>query len=63
MTTAKQMTLEAVHRLPEEATFQDIADEIAFLAAVREGEEDLKEGRVISNEEMKRRLGAWLTRN
>ena len=60
MTTAKQMVLEAVNRLPEEATFSDIADEIAFLAALREGQQDVKDGRVISNEEMKRRLDSWL---
>jgi hypothetical protein len=30
------MILEAVHRLPDEATFDDIEQEIAFLAAVRE---------------------------
>jgi predicted transcriptional regulator len=61
MVTAKQAVLEAIHRLPNEATFQDIADEIAFLAAIREGEEDLKNGKVVSNEEMKRRLDTWLT--
>jgi predicted transcriptional regulator len=61
MANAKQIVLEAVHRLPEEASFQDIADEIAFLAAVREGEEDVKHGRVISNDEMKKRLEQWLT--
>ena len=59
MTTAKQIVLEAVHRLPEEASFHDIAQEVAFLAAVREGEEDLVLGRVISNEEMKKRLDSW----
>jgi predicted transcriptional regulator len=62
MTTAKQMVLEAVHRLPEEASFHDIAEEVAFLAALREGEEDVKQGRIISNEEMKRRLDSWLTK-
>lgn len=60
--TAKQLVLEAVHRLPEEASFHDIADEIAFLSAIREGEEDLKQGRVVSNEEMKRRLDSWFTK-
>lgn len=59
---AKQMILEAVHRLPEEASFQDIAEEVAFLAAVREGEQDLKQGKVISNEEMKQRLNSWASR-
>jgi predicted transcriptional regulator len=62
MTKAKQLVLEAVHRLPDEATFDDIADEIAFLAAIREGEEDVKQGRIISNEEMKKRLDSWLTK-
>ena len=59
---AKQMVLEAVHRLPDEAGFTDIAEEIAFLAAIREGEEDVKQGRFISNEEMKKRLDSWLTK-
>jgi predicted transcriptional regulator len=60
MTTVKQIVLEAVHRLPEEADFHDIAEEIAFLSAVREGENDLREGKVVSNDEMKRRLDSWL---
>jgi predicted transcriptional regulator len=62
MTTAKEMVLEAVHRLPDEASFHDIAEEVAFLAAIREGEQDLKQGKVISNQEMKRRLESWLTK-
>ena len=62
MTTAKQMVLEAVHRLPEEASFHDIAEEVAFLAAIREGQEDLSQGKVISNEEMKRPLDSWLAK-
>ena len=60
MTTVKQIVLEAVHRLPEEADFHDIAEEIAFLSAVREGENDLREGKVVSNDEMKRRLDSWV---
>jgi predicted transcriptional regulator len=62
MTTAKQMILEAVHRLPDEATFDDIAEEVAFLAAIRDGEEDIKQGRIVSNAEMKQRIQSWLTK-
>ena len=62
MVTAKQAVLEAVHRLPDEASFQDIAEEVAFLAALRQGEDDLREGRVVSNEDVKRRLDQWLTK-
>jgi predicted transcriptional regulator len=56
MTTAKQMILEAVHRQPDEATFDDIAEEVAFLAAIRDGREDVRHGRIISNAEMKQRI-------
>jgi predicted transcriptional regulator len=58
---AKEMVLGALHRLPEDIDFKDITEEIAFLAAIREGEDDIKLGRVISNEEMKQRLYSWLT--
>ena len=57
--TDREIVLEAVHRLPEEASLHDIAEELALLAAVREGQQDLKDGRVVSNEEMKRRLDSW----
>jgi hypothetical protein len=62
MRTAKQVMLEAVHRLPNDATFQDIAEQVSFIAAVYEGEGDLKARKVISNEEMKQRLKQWLTK-
>jgi hypothetical protein len=54
--TAKQMFVEAIHRLPDEATFDDIAAEVAFLAAIRDGEDDIKHGRIVSNAEMKQRI-------
>ncbi len=59
---AKQMILEAVHRLPDEASFQDIAEEVAFLSAIREGEQDLKQGKVVSHAEIKQRLDSWLAK-
>jgi predicted transcriptional regulator len=61
MTKPKQLVLEAVHRLPESATFGDIAAEVDFLSAIREGEEDIQQGRIVSNEQVKRRLSALIT--
>jgi hypothetical protein len=54
--TPKQMIIHALHLMPEGANFKDIVQTIKFLAAVREGEEDLLNGRIISNEQMKQRL-------
>ena len=59
--SAKELVLNAIHRLPDDAEFKDITDEIAFLAAVKEGQEDVRQGRVVSNEEMKKRIDSWTT--
>jgi predicted transcriptional regulator len=57
--SVKEQVLRAINRLPDDVDFRDVAAEVAFLAAVREAEQDIKEGRVITNEEMKSRIGAW----
>ncbi|MEM7603000.1 MAG: hypothetical protein AAF357_16505 [Verrucomicrobiota bacterium] len=37
-----------------------VNEEIAMLAAVAEAEEDIREGRLVENKEMKARLDSWL---
>ena len=60
MQTVKEQVLHVVHRLPDDADFRDVNEEIAMLAAVAEAEDDIREGRLIENEEMKARLADWL---
>ena len=57
--SVKEQVLEAIQRLPDDINFQDVADEIALLAAVHEAERDIQEGRMISNDEMKSRIAQW----
>jgi predicted transcriptional regulator len=59
MMSAKEQVLQAITRLPDDIDFRDAADEIAFLAAMREAERDIDEGRVVTNEEMKARIVEW----
>jgi predicted transcriptional regulator len=40
-------------------SIRDVADEVAFLSAVREAERDIQEGRLLTNEQMKARIGEW----
>lgn len=54
----KEAAIEAVRELPDEATFEDILEHIAILAAIRRGEEAADAGRVISHEEVKNGLRA-----
>ena len=55
----KEQVLQAINRLPDDIDYRDAADEIAFLAAVREAERDIEQGRVVSNERMKARIAKW----
>jgi predicted transcriptional regulator len=57
--SVKEQVLQAINRLPDDIDYRDAADEIAFLAAVREAERDIEQGRVISNEQMKARIAEW----
>ncbi len=60
--TVKEQVLQAIQRLPDDIDVRDVAEEVAFLAAVLEAEEDIQAGRVISNEQMKARIAEWSTK-
>jgi hypothetical protein len=57
--SVKEQVLQAINRLPDDMDYRDAADEIAFLAAVREAERDIEQDRVISNEQMRARIDEW----
>ncbi|HEY2800896.1 MAG TPA: hypothetical protein VGI85_09895 [Chthoniobacterales bacterium] len=57
--SVKEQVLQAISRLPDDIDYRDVTDEIAFLAAIREAEEDIQSGRLVTNEEMKTRIGQW----
>ena len=59
----KQSVLEAIRRLPDEVTLREIRDEIDFLAAVREGEQQADQGRLIPLEQVEKNLQSWLSRS
>jgi len=56
---AKREAIELIHRLPDEATLADIIDALILKLKVDEGLQDVAEGRVISHEEVMRRLRTW----
>ena len=62
LSSEKAVALEALQRMPETATLEDICEELAILAAIRRGEADIAAGRVVSHEEVERRSAAWTSR-
>ena len=58
----KQLVVELLSRLPEDAKLQDIGREIEFLAAIREGEEQADRGEVVPHEQVKREFASWISK-
>lgn len=55
--SVKEQVLQVINRLPDDADFWDVTEEIAFLAAIGEAEEDIAESRLITNDQMRTRIG------
>ncbi len=55
----KQASIESIKRLPDGCTFDDIMYEINFVAQVFEGLKDADEGRVITTDELLKRVDEW----
>jgi len=59
--TPKQKTLHALGTLPEDASYEDLQEELKILAALDEAECDIREDRVVPHDEAKRRLAQWIS--
>jgi hypothetical protein len=55
----KEIVADLLGRLPENASLRDIAKEIEFVAAVREGFESCENGGGVSISEARTRVSAW----
>ena len=58
----KEIVIEAIRQLPELASLEEIAEEVAVLAAIQKGERDADAGRTVSHEDVKKRLSSWISK-
>ena len=59
--TVKERILAALRDLPADATYDDAMECLVLMAQNDEGLAQLEAGKGISHEEVRRRLGRWLT--
>ncbi|BAM05749.1 hypothetical protein [Leptospirillum ferrooxidans] len=59
MSNVKEKMTEVILSQPEDATYEEIMRELAFERMVARGLEDSRHGRVVSNDEMQRRIRTW----
>jgi predicted transcriptional regulator len=55
----KEMVIDAVRELPEEATLEDILEQIKILSALQRSAEAADAGQVIPQEEVKKKVASW----
>ena len=59
--TDKQAVIDALSRLPENASLEEITEELQIMAAVRRGREALAAGRTKTQEEVEQLVDSWAT--
>lgn len=59
--TDKQAVVDALQRLPENASLEEITVELRIMAAVRRGRADVAAGRTKTHEEAQNLLESWAT--
>ncbi len=57
--TVKEKITQVVLSQPEDASYEEIMRELAFERMIDRGLEDVRAGRVISNDEMADRIRTW----
>jgi predicted transcriptional regulator len=60
--TQKQLVLQAINALPDDAPLSEILDRVEFLAAIQKGLDQLDQGKGIPHDEVKRQLASWLAK-
>jgi predicted transcriptional regulator len=56
--SVKERVLEAVQKLPADATFEDVMERLVFLSKIDRGIAEADQGRTLSHEEVKARLAS-----
>jgi predicted transcriptional regulator len=59
MNILKEASIETIRKLPDSCSIDDIMYEINFVAQVLEGLKDAEDGRVITTEELMKRVDEW----
>lgn len=57
--TAKQRMISVLQEQPEDSTYEELLKELAFVKMVERGLKDVDSNRLMSNEDVKRRIESW----
>jgi predicted transcriptional regulator len=58
----RQIVRDLLERIPENTSLHDIACEVEFVAAIRQGMEELDRGERVPIQEVEREMPSWITK-
>ncbi len=58
----KELVLEAVNELADDASLDEFAERIQILDAIRRGERAADNGQIVTHDELKARVATWTTK-
>ena len=58
----KELVLEAVNELADDASLDEFAQRIQILDAIRRGERAADSGQIVTHDELKARIATWTTK-
>ncbi len=59
MSSAKDQIKQILESQPDDSSYDEILRELAFKSMINKGMSDAKEGNVISNEDMEKKIRKW----
>ncbi len=59
--TTKQIAIQTIQELPDDATWDEIQERIRFVAGVRKGLRELDDGKGIPHDQVREEFAEWLT--
>jgi predicted transcriptional regulator len=59
--STKEIAIQTIQTLPEDASWEDIQERINFVAGVRKGLRELDEGKGIPHDRVREEFAEWLT--
>jgi predicted transcriptional regulator len=58
----KQVAIQTINQLPEDASMEEIAEELQIMSAIRKGKLDEKAGKVKSHAEVEKLFETWISK-
>jgi predicted transcriptional regulator len=57
--SSKEIAIDVIRRLPDESTLTDIAQELEFVAGIRDGAVELDRGEHLTADDLRKKISGW----